>query len=144
MPCIDEIHGKPARFENLVERYPVNARRFHCHRIHAAAHQPVRQFLQVFGETFKLPDRFIVTIRRHRHKMACRTDVDSRRIRVRQFQCRSLALCHVFLHHLVWNAATVRVRRYTHSLKRDDCFRGLTNVADVTRDHAHLRAGTLQ
>ena len=117
MPCIDEIHVKPTRFENLVERYPVHARRFHCHRIHAAAHQPVRQLLQVFGETFKLPDRFIVTIRRHRHKMACRSDVNSRRIRV----CR-----------------------YTHSLKRDGCFRSLTNVADVPRDHAHLRAGALQ
>ncbi|SDI07281.1 hypothetical protein, partial [Nitrosomonas sp. Nm132] len=59
-----------------------------------------------------------------------------------QFQYRSLALCHAFLHHLVWDAATVRVRRYTHPLKRDGCFRSLANVADVTRDHAHTLLGT--
>ncbi len=114
MPCIDEIHGKTACFENLVGGIQY-ARRFHCHRIHAAANQPVRQLLQVFGETFKLPDRLIVTIRRHRHNMTCRTDVDSRRIRVRQFQCRSLALYAYLLPSSRLECRNGSVRRYTHS-----------------------------
>ena len=41
------------------------------------------------------------------------------------------------------SVALVRVRRCTHSLKRDGRFHDLTTVADVTQDHANPRAGTL-
>jgi hypothetical protein len=61
-----------------------------------------------------------------------------------QLQYRSLALCHAFFHHFAWNAAMVRVHRYTPALNRDSCFRGLTNVADVTGDYAYAWAGTFQ
>jgi len=73
-----------------------------------------------------------------------RTSIDSRRIRVCQLQYRSLALCHAFVHQFIWNAAMVRVHRYSPALKGDSCFRGLTNVADVTGDYAYAWAGTFQ
>ena len=144
VPGIDQIDREAARFQEFEEGNPIDTGRFHGHRVNAAGDQPVGQPLQVIGETLEFPDRLVVPVRGHRHIVARRTDINPRRIRVGQFQNRSLAYRHGFLHDRHRNAAPVRVRRCTHSFKRDDRFHGLTNIADVTQDHANTRAGTLQ
>src|SRR6266498_3209610 len=58
---------------------------------------------------------------------------------MRQFKFNSLACRHHFLHDLERNAAADGNVVYAHSLKRDALY-ALTNVANVTQDHANPRA----
>ena len=61
-----------------------------------------------------------------------------------QFQNRSLAYRHGFLHDRHRNAAPVLGTSLYSTLSLDDRFHGLTTFTDVTQDHANTRAGSLQ
>ena len=63
---------------------------------------------------------------------------------LRQFQYRSLASRHDFLHHVDRNVAPVRVRRCTHSLKRDGRFAAVEPVFGNLRGNKRLDRFTLR
>ncbi len=111
------------------------------HRVYPTRGQPLRYAVQIFSETPEFPHRFIVPIRRYCYKMAFRAYIDTDSVGVCQSQT-TLAFLHDFLHHVI----TIP-RRYGYVtliiLSNGMCsYAALTNVADVTQDHANKRAGS--
>ena len=125
MAGVDEKHGEAARFEQFVQRYPVDPGGLHGHGVHAAGVEPVGQAVQIGGEAGELAHGFIVAVWRHGHEVRGAADVDTGGVGVGQGDGRlcggPLALSHGILHHEKWNVAPARVRRLDHSLKRDAC-----------------------
>ncbi len=87
---IDQHHLQPAPLQDLVQRNPLDPGRLHRHRLDAELHQPVRQTMQVTAEAGELPHRLGRQIRRHRHEVAPRPDVDARRKQIDLLQLRPL------------------------------------------------------
>jgi hypothetical protein len=143
MTGIDQEHGKSTRLQQLEYRNPKDAGRFHRDRFDPAALKPIGHRYQVFGKAPEFAHRFIVAIRRHRHEVARRTNVDPCSIRIHQLK-DLLAYGHATLHHYGWNAAPVRVRRNSSLFSAGCriCSIRLTNVADVTQDHARKAGKT--
>ena len=81
----------------------------------------------------------IGSVGRYCDKMTRRSNINPGSVRKRQLKL-PLASGHSILHHHQRNAAPEWVRRCTHSFKRDARCHGLTNIADVTQDHANHRA----
>ena len=77
---IDQKYFETARFQKLEQRDPVHARGFHRDRVDAASVEPVGQGVEVNRKTWKLPDRLVVPVRRHRYVMGRTADIDSSRI----------------------------------------------------------------
>ena len=92
---IDAAHGKSSRFARCVAPpallYAVDTRRFHRNDINTTGHQPVGGPDQIFGETLEFPYWPVIPVRWYRDKVTRRANIDTRCIRVRQFQYRSLA-----------------------------------------------------
>src|ERR1700759_5239787 len=81
VPGIDQHHLEATLLEDLVDRDPIDAGRFHGDRLHAAALEPVRQKLQVAGAGRKTAHRLgTVSIGRNGCYMHPRADVDRRRV----------------------------------------------------------------
>lgn len=141
---VHQIHREPARLQQLEQRNPVHSGGLHRHRLHATGGQPVGQPMKVLGKARKPPHRRIIPIRRHRHKMAGGADIDAGGVGMGQFE-HALAGSHGLLHYPKWESPPLRERRQrSHpslrsSLKRDVRSPELTNVADVTQDHANKR-----
>jgi len=51
MPCVDQTGPKTAIFQDLIERNPIHPGRFHGYRRNAPFDQPIRQRLQIRGES---------------------------------------------------------------------------------------------
>ncbi len=129
MPGIDQQHLETTPVQEFIQGNPVHTGGCHGDGVYAAGVEPVGQGVQVGGEALELAYRFVVSIRRHRHEVAGRADVDASGVRMREAQGltglrglqgkTAIALHHDVLHHPVWNVAPVRVRRLAHSLKRD-------------------------
>ena len=79
---VDQQHLKPTRLENLIQRNPVDARRFHGHTANPTRGQPVRQTVQIVGERDERPHALRIPVRWDRHEMFRRPAVDSRGIRI--------------------------------------------------------------
>ena len=63
--------------EDLIERNPIDAGRFHGHRSHTARHEPIRQLVEIFGEGWKHPHRMLVAPRWNRYEHFSCTDIDT-------------------------------------------------------------------
>ena len=50
VPRIYQTRPDTSLLKNVIQRNPINARRFHGHRGHAALHKPIRQPLEILGE----------------------------------------------------------------------------------------------
>ena len=71
-------HLEAALFQHPEQRYPVHAGGLHDHRFHPALTQPVRQAVQVRGESLKFLHRWLRPVGGHRHEMAAGPHVDAR------------------------------------------------------------------
>jgi hypothetical protein len=65
-----------ARLEDLEDRDPVHAGRFHCDGLDAEANEPVGHRVQIAAEAFECTDRLVVEIGAHGHDMECGSDVE--------------------------------------------------------------------
>ena len=90
MPRVHQIDLKAPSVEDLVERHPIDAGRLHRDGGHAAVLQPVREPMQVGGETVKPADRVGIPIRPDRDVMRAVADVDARGVGMHHLQARVL------------------------------------------------------
>ena len=79
VPGVDHHHLEPALFEDFEDRNPVNAGRFHDHRLDPAPGEPVRQPMKVIGKGPERPNRFFVAIWTDGRDVYCGADIDRRR-----------------------------------------------------------------
>ncbi len=63
--CVDQQDGETLRLQDLKKRDPVDACRFHRHRLNLTAFQPVRSGVQVARERREMPYRLWIMIHRH-------------------------------------------------------------------------------
>src|SRR5580693_5286491 len=78
---IDQMDFDSPSLQDLEQGYPVDPRRFHCHRIDATLFEPVCQLVQIFGEGRKRSHRIAVPICRNGNKDFSRSDVDTTSVR---------------------------------------------------------------
>src|SRR6266850_1545219 len=81
MLSIDQMDFDAARFQDLKQRYPVDAGRFHRHRVHTASLKPVRQLVQILGESRKRSYRVGIPIGRYADKDFCRSNINTAGVR---------------------------------------------------------------
>jgi hypothetical protein len=86
VPGIDEVHLKPTRFEDLVDRDPVDPGRFHRDARHAAGREPVREPVEVGREGRERSHGHRIPIGRHGHEMFRGTTINARNMGVDAFQ----------------------------------------------------------
>ena len=79
---VDEEHLEAARLEELVDRDPIHARRFHRDARHPARGEPVGEPVQIGREGRERAHRGGVAIRRHRDEVLGRPAIDARDIRI--------------------------------------------------------------
>src|SRR5437867_555134 len=85
IPGIDQKRFHPALFNLLKQRDPVNAGRFHNHRGHTAALEPLDQLVQLMREGSKLPDSALLGSDRmcpHTDEVGAAADINSGSIRI--------------------------------------------------------------
>src|SRR6516164_2226254 len=78
-------------FQDLKQRNPIHARRFHRHSADLALLQPVSQSLQVGREGSETANRLWVSICWHRNENFCGADINSGGIRFHHWQPRNFA-----------------------------------------------------
>src|SRR5882762_10551636 len=81
MLSIDQMDFDAARFQDLKQRYPVDAGRFHRHRVHTASLKPVRQLVQILSESRKRSYRVGIPIGRYADKDFCRSNINTAGVR---------------------------------------------------------------
>ncbi len=86
---VDQQHGEAARLQQLEQRDPVHAGGFHGDGVDPAGLEPIGDGVKVDREAGKLAHRFLVSVRRHGHKMGRAADVDAGGIGVGNRQSRS-------------------------------------------------------
>src|SRR5438128_4626974 len=77
MLSIDQMDINAPRFQDLKQRYPVHAGRFHSHRVHSALLQPVRQGVQILRKGRKRSHRFGVPIGGYGNKDFRRSNINT-------------------------------------------------------------------
>jgi hypothetical protein len=96
--CINQIHLKPAFFENLMQWDPVHADGFHSDRSDAALLQPVGKALKIAGKRGKSPNRLFIPVRGNGNEDLFSADICTCRIRLQNMQRRCgspfVFLCH--------------------------------------------------
>ena len=85
---VDEDHLKAARVEDLEDRDPIHAGRFHRHVRDAAGRQPLGQSVQIAGECREGLDGRGIAIRRHGDDVLGRATIDAGGVRVESFEGR--------------------------------------------------------
>lgn len=65
---VDEPHVDLALLQDLEQRNPIDAGRFHRHGTDSAVLKPVGQSLQIDGERWEIPGWFRITIYGNRHE----------------------------------------------------------------------------
>jgi hypothetical protein len=86
MPRVHQEHFDSAGFEDFIERYPVNARGLHRHRLNAPLFQPVRHANQIRRETIETTYRLAVASRINGYKVFAAAHVDTSRMRMHNLQ----------------------------------------------------------
>ncbi len=86
MMCVNQEDFEPVRFQNLIQRDPVNACRLHGHGSDVALAQPIGQCDQVSSERAEPTDRIDVAIRWNSNKYLFGADVNSSGIWVQNRQ----------------------------------------------------------
>jgi hypothetical protein len=86
---VDQQHGEAARLQQLEQGNPVDTGGFHRDGVDPAGFEPVSDGVEVDREAGKLAHRFIVSVRRHGHKVGRAADVDAGGVGVGNRQCRS-------------------------------------------------------
>ncbi|CAE6873121.1 hypothetical protein R69658_08256 [Paraburkholderia aspalathi] len=120
MTRIDQHDRETTRLQQFEHSNPVHAGRFHCDSVDPAGLEPVGHGVEVRRETGKFAHRFIVAIRRYRHKVGRAADVDAGGIGMGNRQCccpglarlktvAGIALGQGLLHHSVAGMAPHRV-----------------------------------
>src|SRR6266496_4475612 len=67
----------PVLLQHIAGRNPVHPRALHGCRGDATTHQPLRHFLQIFGEGCEYPHRMLIAVRWHGYKDFPRTDINT-------------------------------------------------------------------
>src|SRR5450631_2526926 len=80
MMSIHQADLEAASFQNLKQRNPVHAGRFHGHGLDSAAMEPIGEGVEVLRERWKAPDRVLIAGGRHRHKYFSRSDINAGRV----------------------------------------------------------------
>jgi hypothetical protein len=77
MMCIHQADLEAASLQDLKQRNPVHARRFHGHRLDSAAVEPIGEGVEVLRERRKAPHLVRIAGRGHCHKYFRRSDIDA-------------------------------------------------------------------
>jgi hypothetical protein len=75
MACIHQVHSKPPRFQNLIDRTPRHPGRFHRHGRDLAGGQPVRQRIEGRGQGPEGPHRLGIAVFGHTRPALVAADV---------------------------------------------------------------------
>jgi hypothetical protein len=62
---VDQKEPQPPRFQQFKQRDLVDPGGLHCHRVDPVLNQPIRQGVQVRGESAKTAHRFLISVRRY-------------------------------------------------------------------------------
>jgi len=81
MPSVDQTDLEPAIFQNLEQRNPVHASRFHRDCLYPALLEPIGQQVQVLCKSRKRADVLSHAIRRYSYKNFRRPDINSGGVR---------------------------------------------------------------
>ena len=77
---VDQQHLEPVRFENLVDRKPVHARRLHRDRGDANRRQPLGELVEIAADCSERANRVCRSVVRNRDHVRRRADIDPGRI----------------------------------------------------------------
>ena len=83
---VNEHYLEAALFEDFVEWNPVDSGRFHRHGLNPTLSKPVRQLVQVAGESAELAYRFAVAVGGDSREMAVLSAVDPGRVGLNAFE----------------------------------------------------------
>src|SRR3982751_4503959 len=132
VPCIGQTRSDSVGFQNVVERNPINAGRFHGYGCDSAGFQPLDHRVQIFSERIEYSHWAFVAVGRHGHKNLPRSNIDAASVRLQtrpvfpthplplfppaglshRFRLVSLSLLFILRHYLslLWLQATARSR----------------------------------